>query len=350
MFYRYEIVNQNGNQALYLYLTMNEEASLELGEGDATTLENKVKDYIKTRNIDYDGDDVFIVVDGIIVKNININNKDINKEFLDDKSDYFNVNYLVTLRRDGMDYSITLRDYLLGVLFHNNCYHYPEEVIKALSILYRTYAYYKMEVDGFISDHDLFATYKDASYYKLLFIDNYEDMYKKLENAIRDTDCFFITYNNQYILPFIHLVNNGFTEEDSRYPYLEKRYSLWDLLSPKYINIREFTYKKLENLLHIKKDEFKSFKIMELTSGNRVRKLQIGSKFFSGEEFSQSLGLTSCDMTVLINDNSVKFITRGCGSGFGLSISGSSELANSGCSCLQILDYYFPKCIVKKYV
>lgn len=350
MFYRYEIVNQNGNKALYLYLTMNEEASRELGEGDSSTFENKVKDYIKSRNINYDEGEIFIVADGVIVKNMNIKNKDISIEVLDEKTDYSNIKYLVTLKKEDTNKSITLKDYLMGALFNNNCYNYPDEVIKSITILYRTYVYYKMDIDKFINDDDFFISYKDPSYYKLLFVDNYEDMYKKLENAVNETDSLFITYNNKYILPFIHHTNNGFTEIDSRYPYLEKRYSLWDLLSPKYINTREFTYKKLENLLGIKKEEFKNFKILELTSGNRVKKLKIGNNTYSGEEFAKLLGLTSCDMTVLINDHSIKIITRGNGHGLGLSISGSSELANSGCGYLQILDYYFPKCIIKKYI
>ena len=349
MFYRYEIRNNYGKECLYLYLTMNEEVSQELGNNDSTTMENRVKNYIKSRNIDYDGEDVFLVVDGIIVKSLNIKDKDIRIETLDDKSDYVNIKYLVTIRNNGKEKIIPLKDYLTGVMFTNKCYLYPEEVRKALCILYRTYVYYKMEKDGFIDYSDRFMLYKDMAYYKLAFIDNYHNFYDSIISAIDDTDCIFITYENNYILPFIHLVNNGYTDEDSNYPYLEKRYSLWDLLSPSYMEIKEFTYNYLEKVFNIRKSSIQELKIIELTSGNRVSKLKLGELILTGEDFRERLNLASTDMTILINDKSIKIITRGQGNSLGLSISGSCELAKSGCNYLQILDYYFPKCIIKKH-
>ncbi len=350
MFYRYEIRNYYGRNVLYLYLTMNEEISQELGKKDDTTIENKVKTYIKNHNIDYDGDEVFLVVDGIVVKNLNIKNKDVTIEILDDKCDYVNIKYLVTVKNNDKEKVLPLKDFLIGVMFTNNCYQYPDEVMKALCILYRTYTYYRMEKDGYINFLDKFMKYKDVSYYKLIFIDNYQEIYRKVENAINETDCLFITYENKYILPFIHLANNGFTEDSLEYPYLEKRYSLWDLLSPHYMDIKEFSYSQIEQLLNVNKDELQNLKIIEITNGNRVKRLKIGPIIYTGEEFRKRLNLKSTDMTILINDSNIKIITRGYGDGLGLSISGSLELAKSGCNYLQILDYYFPKCTLKKYV
>lgn len=350
MIYRYDIRKYDGRDVLYLYLTMNEEFASELGDKDSDSLENKCKKYIKSKNIPYQGDDVFLVVNGIVVKSLNIKNKDINIEILDDKCDYVNAKYKVKVRDHDVDREIALKDFLIGVLFTNCTFDMELEVVKAICVLYRTYIFYKMEKDGFISAADEFIRYRSVSYYKLALIDHYEDFYHKIEEAVDYTDCIFITYRNQYIKPYIHHTNNGFTEESLEIPYLEKKYSLWDFLSPLYLDIKEFDYNQLEKILNVTKNELQNFRITELTPGNKIKKIKIGPILYTGEELRKKLGLNSTDITILISDSNIKFITRGYGHGFGLSISGSSELARSGCSYLQILNYYFSKCTIKKYV
>lgn len=350
MIYRYDIRKYNGRDVLYLYLTMNEEFSSELGEKNSDTLENKCKKYIKSKNIPYQGDDVFLVVNGIVVKSLNIKNKDINIEILDDKCDYVNAKYKVKIRDGNIEKSIVLKDFLMGVLFSNCTLDMELEVLKAICVLYRTYTFFKMEKDGFVPVSDEFINYKTTSYYKLALIDHYDDFYKKIEEAVDYTDCIFITYQNQYIKPYIHHTNNGFTEENLEIPYLEKKYSLWDFLSPLYLDIKIFDYNQLENILNVTKQELQNFRITELTPGNKISKIKIGPILYTGEELRKKLGLNSTDITILINDLNIKFITRGYGHGLGLSISGATELAHSGCSYLQILNYYFSKCTIKKYV
>lgn len=350
MIYRYDIRKYNGHDVLYLYLTMNEEFSNELGDQNSDTLENKCKKYIKNKNIPYQGEDVFLVVNGIVVKSLNIKNKDINIEILDDQCDYVNAKYKVKVRDGKLEKTIALKDFLIGVLFSNCSYDMELEVLKAICVLYRTYTFYLMEKDGFVLANDSFIHYRSVSYYKLALIDHYEDFYKKVEQAVDYTDCIFITYHNQYIKPYIHHTNNGFTEESMEIPYLEKKYSLWDFLSPMYLDIKEFSYDQLEEVFNATKQDLQNFQITELTPGNKISKIKIGPILYTGEELRKKLGLNSTDITILINDLNIKFITRGYGHGLGLSISGSLELARSGCSYLQILNYYFSKCTIKKYV
>ena len=60
--------------------------------------------------------------------------------------------------------------------------------------------------------------------------------------------------------------------------------------------------------------------------------------------------LPSKDMTILIDENEITFINRGYGDNLGLSLEGSKALLKNGCNYLQILNYYYPKCKIKKYV
>lgn len=352
MIYMYNIREYNGKEALYLYLTVNEELSNELGDNNTEDIENRCRKYIKDKNIEFDGDDVFLVVNGIVVKNVNIKNKDINIEVLDNKCDYVDAKFRVNIKDsiNNSEKTLALKDFLIGVLFTNSTSEVESEVLKAMCVLYRTYAFYRMEKDNYIDIDDSFMKYRSISYYKLLYIDNYEDFYKKILDAVTSTDCVFITYNNQYIKPYIHHTNNGFTEESPDIPYLEKKYSLWDLLSPLYLNIKVFNYEQLEKFLNVSKDELQYFKILELTSSGKIKKVKIGPIVYTGDELKERLKLNSTDLTILINDYNIKFITRGYGHGLGLSISGASELARSKCSYLQILNYYFSKCKIKKYI
>ena len=158
---------------------------------------------------------------------------------------------------------------------------------------------------------DSFAIYKPISYYKLAWIDSYNDIVSKLEQAIKDTDCLFLTYHQYYILPFIHYSNHGYTLSHPKYPYLSSVRSLWDLASPYYLEIKDYP---------------------------------------SGEEFQKKLQLKSLEMSLIVNRDFLRVITRGWGKFYGLSIFGANELAKNGCDYANILKYYFPTVKLNKYI
>ena len=173
---------------------------------------------------------------------------------------------------------------------------------------------------------------------------------KNMLRAINETECMFITYNNIFIKPYIHNTNNGNTDVLPNVEYLVKVPSLWDLTSSMYLNITRYTVEKVAQLLNLDKDDLFGIKILELTEGGCINKVKVGYTIFDGEEFRQNLNLPSKDMTILIDDKYITFINRGHGDNLGLSLNGSAELAKAGCNYLQILNYYFPTCKIKKYI
>ncbi|MBO5138178.1 MAG: SpoIID/LytB domain-containing protein [Bacilli bacterium] len=350
MFYKYDIKRFNNEDVLYLYLTMNEEISSELGNDNEDSLKESVDAFLNHNGIKYEGEKVFLVVNGIIIKSLDIKNKNISVE--DEKIDafYTNDNFLVKVKvKDEQESSVKLVDYLLGAMFTNVSYNFDIEVLKAVSILYRSYVFYKIGKDGFIVFDDDFIKYKNASYYKLLWSEKYVNICNKFLKAIEETDSMFVTYNNIFIMPFIHHTNNGYTDSLRGVDYLKKRPSLWDLLSPVYVDIKEFDYNRLEKIFSLDKESIQDIKILQLTESNYIERIRVGDNVYSGEEFRKMLNLKSSDITILINDKNIKFITRGVGHCVGLSLSGSQELSKSGCNFLQILNYYFPDCSIKKY-
>lgn len=352
MFYKYEVRNNGKEEILYLYLTMAYEFSKELlSDTDSNEITRRTKNFIKNNGISYNGSKVYLVIDGIVVKTLDIKNEQTDVELLKESLYYANEYYLVTIKLDDESLiEISLKDYLLGVLATNMIPGLEVETIKALAILYRTYAFYKMSSDKYISASDSYAIYKPLSYYKLAWIEKYDEITNKLEEAIKDTDCLFLTYKNSYILPFIHFSNIGQTFAKEEYPYLSSVRSLWDLISPHYIEYKDYPYEILSKIIKTDVSVDSEFSILEVDDKHFVKKLKIASSIFSGEEFRKLLNLKSLNISIIVNMNYLRIITRGWGNCLGLSIFGSNELAKNGCDYANILKYYFPLVKLNKYI
>lgn len=350
MFYRYEIKNNGTEDILYLYLTMTYEFSKELEEkNENSTIVEKTKNFINNNSIDFKGNKVYLVVDGIIIKTLEINKEYVVKS-ISKASKYSNDNYIVTVRYDkSRKERMTLKNYLLGVIATNKMSNLELTTLKALCVLYRTYAYKEMKEHDCISATNQFQIYKPISYYKIFWLDKYQENYNLIMKAIEDTDGEFVTYNDEYIYPFIHISNNGFTRKSEQYKYLDKKSSLWDYAAPYYLEINDFNYDQLEKIFNIEKDKMKNIKILETNESNQIEKIQIHDKVFSGEHFRALLNLKSSDITIIINPTFIRFITKGWGNQYGLSQYGANEIAKCGCSYTSILNYYFSNISIKKY-
>lgn len=351
MFYRYEIRKINNEEILYLFLTMSYEFSKELGEDEGElNLKKRCKSFIDNNSINFKGNKVNLVIDDIVVKTLDIKDINDNIEFLEDNNHNFDNDTLITVILDnGISVEISLKEYLLGVLATNCLENLEEETLKSLCILYRTFAYRFIKEDKSINATNDLVIYRPITYYKLFWITEYNNIYNKLLTAITKTDKQFVSYEGEYILPFIHICNNGYTNVDDSYPYLQKVNSLWDMASPYYLNIEDFDFKTLEKKLGIKSKFIRDIKVLEMSDDNRIKSVKIGDKVFNTEELCEKLELNSNDITLIINKDYIRFITKGKGHGLGISQYGANELALNGCDYLQILKYYFPKCDIKKY-
>ena len=342
MFYRYEIKNNGKEDILYLYLTMTYEFSKDLEKNDSnSTIAEKAKYFINNNSIDFKGNKVYLVVDGIIIKTLEINKEYVIKK-ISKNSKYSNNNYIVKVRYSKDKYEdMTLRDYLLGVISTNMIKDLELTTLKALCLLYRTYAYKEMKEHSCIAAVNEFQIYKPISYYKIIWLDNYQEVYNKINKAIEDTDGEFITYDDKYIYPFIHISNNGYTRKSEQYEYLDKKSSLWDYASPYYLEIKDYDYKELEKILGVQKDKIKLLEITKVNESNQIEQIKVDDKIYSGEHFRSLLNLKSSDITLIINPTFLRCITKGWGNQLGLSQFGANEIAKCGCSYTSIINYYY---------
>ena len=352
MFYKYEIKNNGVEDILYLYLSMAFEFSRELVlNSDNDDLARRAKNFIRNNNINYNGKRVYLVIDGIVVRTLDIIDKSNPIEILNNSLYYSNEHFLVTLKlSDNSMIEVPLKEYLMGALATSFFPNLSIEVLKSICILYRTYAFYKMNKDKEIDVTNNFVSYKPISYYKLVWTNDYDENVLKIEEALNATDCLFLTYNEKYVLPFIHYCNTGRTFLHRDYPYLSSVKSLWDLASPYFIEVKEYSFDSLSKILDIYIDKNVNIKILDVDGRDYVTKLSIDGKIFSGEELKHILNLKSMNISVIVNKDSIKFISKGYGNGYGLSLYGANELAINGCDFANILHYYFPKTKINKYI
>lgn len=352
MFYKYEIKSNGNEEILYLYLSLKYEFSRELVlNSNNNDLSRRTRNFIKNNHINYNGSKVYLVIDGIVVKTLDIADESNPIEILKDSLYYSNDHFLVSIKFDDKYMvELPLKEYLLGVLATNLLLGIDIEVIKAICILFRTYAYYKMNKDKYIDAVNDFCCYKPISYYKLVWTNDYDSIVSMLEMAIKDTDCLFVTYNKDYILPFIHYSNTGITYFNKDYAYLTSVKSLWDLASPYYIDVVTFDYDTISRILKININSDSSFEIIDVDSRDYVKKLKINGVTFNSEEFKSLLNLKSMNINIIVNQDNIKIISKGYGNGYGLSLYGANEMAINGCNFANIIKYYFPKVKINKYI
>lgn len=323
MLEKYKVVKEKNEDVLYLYLSMNYEFAKDLDDYNLDKLDHN---WLVNQRIQFNGNKVVIFVDGIPTKVILLNDKVRNDK-----------NIILTLDTDD---KVSLDNFLLSVLFSNITMFLEKETLKAVTVLYRSEIMKLYKENKKMRKNNYHFSYVNLNYYKLLYPNTYKMYEKVFKEAIRETDGEYLVYDKAPIDAYIHLVSNGYTEKKDGVPYLKQVESFWDLAYPNYMNQRYFTIDELKKRLSIEEERL-DIEIKQLSSGNRILKLQVNDKVFDSLDLMARLDLPSADITILVLKNGFNFITRGIGSGYGLSLVGANALAKLDCNYKQILGYYF---------
>lgn len=323
MLEKYKVVKEKNEDVLYLYLSMNYEFAKDLDDYNLDKLDHN---WLVNQRIQFNGNKVVIFVDGIPTKVILLNDK-VRKD----------KDIILTLDTDD---KISLDNFLLSVLFSNITMFLEKETLKAVTVLYRSEIMKLYKENKKMRKNNYHFSYVNLNYYKLLYPNTYRMYEKVFKEAIRETDGEYLVYDKAPIDAYIHLVSNGYTEKKDGVPYLKQVESFWDLAYPNYMNQRYFTIDELKKRLSIEEERL-DIEIKQLSSGNRILKLQVNDKVFDSLDLMARLDLPSADITILVLKNGFNFITRGIGSGYGLSLVGANALAKLDCNYKQILGYYF---------
>jgi stage II sporulation protein D len=258
--------------------------------------------------------------------------------------------------------TIPLESYVEGVVAAEMPAEFELEALKAQALAARTYIVRRLREGNFadvpegahVLDTIHHQVYLDDQQRKTRWGEKYDWKSMRIRQAVQATAGMILTYQGEPIDATFFSTSNGFTENASEYwqqsiPYLRSVASPWDAQSPRFEERKVISVSELEQKLGITLDAAASgggawYSVLERTTGNRIGKIRIGKKEFTGREIRERLGLNSSAFTMELANDRVLITTRGYGHGVGMSQWGANGMAKDGKNAEQIVKYFY-RCI-----
>ena len=249
-------------------------------------------------------------------------------------------------RSNGSVITLSMSDYLIGVVGAEMPASFPLEALKAQAVVARTYALKRISSGQKLTDTVSTQAYKDNNQLRREWQGNFDTYYNKIKLAVTSTNNMTIKYNGTYIDAVYHSTSNGRTEDavhvwGNSVPYLKSVESSWDKNASSYLRTEEKELSVLLALLGIDLSDESSIEIVSRNASGRVSSIRIGNKNYSGVELRNLLGLRSADFDLEVQNNKVIITTRGYGHGVGMSQYGAKGMAENGYNYQQILRHYY---------
>ncbi len=301
-------------------------------------------------------------------KQVNTNiyvNEQNNSEVAENTAEYnynkYNTIKLLHTKTQEIE-EIKLDEYLYGVVSAEMPASFEKEALKAQAVVARTYTIYKIEnnegkhgeanicddsscCQAWISKEDRFAKWEESSR---------EANWNKIVEAVESTKGKYITYEGKPINAFFHSNSGGKTETTlnvwggSGYPYLQSVSTSGEDAYTQYKSEVTLTKEEFINKIKEKYSDFeidfndeKCISILEYTEGNRVKKIRIGNKEFSGVEIRTLIGLKSANFNIEIKGDNIYFSVVGYGHGVGMSQTGADSMAKAGKNYEEIIKHFY---------
>ncbi len=301
-------------------------------------------------------------------KQVNTNiyvNEQNNSEVAENTAEYnynkYNTIKLLHTKTQEIE-EIKLDEYLYGVVSAEMPASFEKEALKAQAVVARTYTIYKIEnnegkhgeanicddsscCQAWISKEDRFAKWEESSR---------EANWNKIVEAVESTKGKYITYEGKPINAFFHSNSGGKTETTlnvwggSGYPYLQSVSTSGEDAYTQYKSEVTLTKEEFINKIKEKYSDFeidfndeKCISILEYTEGNRVKKIRIGNKEFSGVEIRTLIGLKSANFNIEIKGDNIYFSVLGYGHGVGMSQTGADSMAKEGKNYEEIIKHFY---------
>ena len=249
---------------------------------------------------------------------------------------------------------LDLEEYIIGVVAGEMPASFEMEALKAQAVTSRTYAMYK--INNTKDNYDIETTVDDQVYIttdemKEKWGNDYELYYNKIKDAVSSTQNLVMKKDNKIFKSYYFAMSNG-TTADSSTVFGESTTtsveSPWDNESlNKFLVTTEFTSNEIKTKLNIK-DDITNIEILSRDKTNRVEKIKVNNKTYTGIEFRQLLSLRSTDFTISKTDNTYSITTKGYGHGVGMSQYGANGMAKENYTYDKILKYYYQDIEIKE--
>lgn len=252
----------------------------------------------------------------------------------------------IKLNTNGVIKEMELETYIIGVVAAEMPASFNIEALKAQSVAARTYAMKKASQGITLKNSTSDQVYKTIDQMKSTWGNSFSTYYNKIKNAVNATKGLVLKYNGAYIDAQYFSMTNGKTELPENVwtysrPYLQCVSSTWDTKVSNFEVTKTFSYEKVSSSLNQTITKDTNIQILSKTVSDRVEKIQIGDKTYTGTKLRSLLGLRSTDFTIKLNDTNIEITTRGFGHGVGMSQYGAHIAANEGYTYRQILNHYY---------
>ncbi len=255
---------------------------------------------------------------------------------------------------------ISLREYLIGVIFAEIGPLYNEEAIKAQVIASHTVLEYTKSNGGELNGADISDSsqthqgYLSTAEQQTKWGDDYAVYRQKVEKCVDEVLPLMIYYDNSPIAAAFFAVSNGKTENASdvwggSLPYLVSVNSDYDKLSPSFSSTETVDRESfLETIEENGGTDFENI-IGETarTETGMVKTVTLCGKVFKGTEIRKLFSLKSSTFTVEEKGSDVVFTVSGYGHGVGMSQYGANYMASQGFTYKEILNHYYPNTQIK---
>jgi len=272
----------------------------------------------------------------------------------------------------GQTLELTMREYVTGALICEMPASYEPAALQAQAIAIHTYALTVQAMREAAPDPALeggviavdtanHIGYTTRELAIRLYGDNFNEYYRKMQDAVDATLKYILTYDGQPISACYHAVSPGRTEASenifvSALPYLVSVDSSWDEQAPDFETEKRFSATEFSDLLY-------SYDAGFTTSGSPSGWLGSTDRSEAGTVLSQTIcarqyvgttlrtvfGLRSAAFDLTYEDDTFVFTVRGYGHGVGMSQYGANYLALQGKTSSEILAYYYPGAVLTEY-
>ncbi|MEK3888497.1 stage II sporulation protein D [Bacillus sp. FSL K6-3431] len=251
---------------------------------------------------------------------------------------------------------LPIEEYVIGVVASEMPANFEPEALKAQALTARTYiTSHLLNADNAnlpegadVADTVNYQVYKDKSELKKSWGKNYDSNYKKVANAVKQTQDKILTYEEKPITASFFSASNGFTENAEDYwenqvPYLKSVESPWDSKeSPEFESQISLSTKEFEQKLGVDIGKGADVgRIIARTPGKKVAEVEINGKKFTGREIREKLGLRSTDFDWVHKGDAIIITTKGFGHGVGMSQYGANGMAKEGKDYQEIVNHYY---------
>ena len=260
----------------------------------------------------------------------------------------------------GQDFSLPMRDYLIGAVAAEMPISWPDEALKAQAVACHSYILYCRDHRG--ADDAPWLTVDPArrqgcltgpvlrSYWGA----DYEANYARLAALVDQVAGAVLYYDGAPAGASYFAISNGMTEAsenvwDAPLPYLRPVDSSADRAADGYevtITLSDAQVSAaLASALGLSTagvDPAAWFGRPALTASGYVASLPVCGQTVSGGALRSTLGLRSACFDIRRQDGGFAITTRGYGHGVGLSQWGAKAMAEAGQSWIEILAHYFP--------